>query len=90
MENKRLGLICFFASKQSSYNGLFIELKRDDVRIFKKNGDFSTEHYQQQGDIILKLREQCFAADFARGYNEALSKIIDYMEGNFKETYLCK
>ncbi len=57
--------------------GLFIELKKDGTRIFKKNGTLvSNAHICEQFDMLEQLRRRGYAAEFACGFDEA-KKIID-------------
>lgn len=57
--------------------GLFIELKKEGTRIFKKDGTLvSDEHIREQYDMLEDLRQRGYAAEFACGFDEA-KKIID-------------
>lgn len=57
--------------------GLFIELKKDGTRIYKKDGTLvSDEHIREQYDMLEDLRQRGYAAEFACGFDEA-KKIID-------------
>lgn len=59
------------------YHGLFLELKRPGVKIYKKNGDLvANEHIREQAAVLDELRERGYAAEFACGFDEA-KKIID-------------
>ncbi len=56
---------------------LFIELKREGTRIFKKDGALvSDEHIREQFDLLEDLRRCGYEARFACGFEEA-KKIID-------------
>lgn len=58
-------------------NGLFIELKREGTRIFKKDGTLvADEHIREQFDLLEDLRRRNYEAEFACGFEEA-KKIID-------------
>ena len=60
-----------------SYYGLFIELKKEGTRIFKKDGTLvADEHIREQFDMLAELRNRGYAAEFACGFDEA-KKIID-------------
>lgn len=62
----------------SMRHGLFIELKREGTKIFKKDGTLvSDEHIREQYDLLERLRHDCgYEARFACGFDEA-KKIID-------------
>ena len=58
-------------------HGLFLELKRPGVKIYKKNGDLVTnEHIREQAGVLEMLRNRGYSAEFAVGFDEA-KKIID-------------
>ena len=59
------------------YSGLMIELKRPDVKIYKKNGELvANEHIREQAALLEELRRRGYIAEFACGFDEA-KKIID-------------
>lgn len=64
------------------YSGLFLELKKDGTRIYKKNGELvADEHIREQYKMLNKLFECGYMAEFAVGFDEA-KKIIDrYLRG---------
>jgi hypothetical protein len=72
----------FIAEQVGAYGGLFIELKREGVKIFKKDGTLvANEHIREQYDMLEQLRQRSYAAEFACGFDEA-KKIIDrYLHG---------
>ena len=61
---------------RKGYYGLFIELKRDGTRIFKRDKSFATDHIREQNECMELLRSQGYSAQFAIGFEEA-KKIID-------------
>ena len=64
--------------------GLFIELKREGTRIFKKDGKLvADEHIREQFDMLHDLRARGYAAEFACGFDEAKKLIDDYMKGRY-------
>ena len=66
------------------YLGLFIELKREGTRIFKKDGKLvADEHIREQFDMLHDLRARGYAAEFACGFDEAKKLIDDYMKGRY-------
>ena len=60
--------------------GLFLELKRDGVRVFKKNGELvADEHIREQSELLENLREKGYVAEFACGFDEAKKLIDEYL-----------
>ena len=71
-----------------SYCGLFIELKRDDIRIFKKNGELvANEHIREQYDMLQALYRNGYKAEFACGFDEA-KKLIDEYLGDMEDRFV--
>lgn len=62
--------------------GLFLELKREGTRIYKKNGGFASDHIREQYMVLEELRERGYEAKFAIGFNEAVNIIDHYLGGN--------
>lgn len=60
-------------------HGLFIELKKGGTRLKKKNGEWSTPHIAEQAEMLAKLREKKYAAEFAVGYQDAITLIDTYL-----------
>jgi hypothetical protein len=61
------------------YKGLFLELKKDDKNIFKKNGEPYNEHIKEQIRILSILKCKGYYADFAYGFEDALGIISTYL-----------
>ena len=61
------------------YHGLFLELKAEGEVLKKKNGDYKTEHLQEQHDMIVRLNNLGYQADFAIGIDQAIEQIDNYM-----------
>jgi hypothetical protein len=62
------------------YNALFIELKREGERVFKKDGSPATPHIAEQADCILRLHDRGYDACFAVGFDQAKQIIDQYLE----------
>jgi len=59
--------------------GLFIELKRESVRL--KNGSISkSDHHDEQAEILKRLEGYGYKALFACGYTEAIAAIDEYLK----------
>ena len=62
--------------------GLFLEIKRPDVKIYKKNGDLvANEHIREQAALLERLRQRGYVAEFACGFDEAKKIIDEYLGG---------
>jgi len=63
---------------KKGYHGACIELKREDVVLYKKNGDLiKNKHIAEQEEMQSKLRNKGYFCEFAVGYNDA-KRLIDY------------
>lgn len=61
-------------------NGMFLELKADGVKLYKKNGEMvANKHYQEQAEMLKKLRDEHYYAEFAIGYEDAIKQIHEYL-----------
>ncbi|WP_146082381.1 hypothetical protein [Rathayibacter sp. AY1C5] len=59
--------------------GLCIELKRDGVVVFKKNGTLrADEHLEEQAAMLAALKDRGYTARFAIGYDAAVGLIEEY------------
>jgi len=61
------------------YYGLFIELKKEGLKLYKKNGEFKTPHLQVQASMISQLLKRGYFASFACGFDDAKDIIDEYM-----------
>ena len=60
--------------------GLFLELKAEGVKLYKKNGEMvANKHYREQAEMLDKLNESGYYARFAVGYDEAIKIITNYL-----------
>lgn len=63
-------------------SGLFLELKKEGVKIYKKDGSYVSDlHIQEQAAVLEQLRLSGYAADFAIGYDDCINKIDNYLKG---------
>lgn len=67
--------------------GLFLELKKDGTRLYKKNGEPASEHIAEQEQTLKQLRKEGYAAEFACGFETAKKIIDDYLGGKYAKTY---
>ena len=71
-------------AKRLMYSGLFIELKKEGTRIFKKDGRLvADEHIREQFDMLHDLRARGYAAEFGIGFEATKKLIDDYMRGKY-------
>ena len=70
----------FIASPNTMYCGLFIELKADGTRIFKRNGEFSSDHIEIQAAVHGVLHMKKYKACFAVGFDQAKKIIDEYLK----------
>ena len=66
--------------KAPAYSGLFLELKKDGTRIFKKNHDYASDHIAEQAEVLAELDKRGYCACFAVGFDEAKKIIDEYLE----------
>ena len=64
------------------YHGLFIELKKEGIKVYKKDGSFVSDHIKEQFEMRLKLNELNYFTNFAFGFDEAKKMIDWYMSIN--------
>lgn len=58
------------------YFGLYIEIKKDGEKLTKKDGSWRTPHIAEQAEMLEKLRQAGYRAEFGIGF-EGCKKIID-------------
>lgn len=63
------------------FAGLFIELKKDGTRLKKQNGEWASEHIEEQALMLTKLRQRGYYAEFAVGFDQAKNLIDKYLGG---------
>lgn len=62
------------------YHGAFLELKRDGVKVFTKDGRVvANKHIREQFYMISDLIRKGYFADFACGFDEAKKLIDEYL-----------
>lgn len=61
-------------------HGLFIEIKRPGVKLYKKNGELvADQHIREQAEMLQRLRQRGYKAEFACGFDEAKKLIDEYL-----------
>lgn len=61
--------------------GLALELKREGTRLQTRTGRWASEHIAEQNDVLERLREAGYVAQFAVGYESAIEIIESYLQG---------
>ena len=73
-------------NRQTLYSGLFLELKREGARIYKKDGvSFATSHLADQHKVLVALNRAGYLAMFAVGFDQAKQIIDEYLGGPVEE-----
>lgn len=62
------------------YAGLFLELKAEGTQLYKKDGTLrKNKHIEEQAEMLEKLRNGNYYAEFAIGYEDAIKQIHEYL-----------
>lgn len=70
----------FIAESNTLASGLFLEIKAENVIVFKKNGKIRhNKHLIEQDKMLKELRKKGYRARFAIGYNQAIFEIQQYL-----------
>tara|TARA_R100000951_G_scaffold96657_1_gene85994 strand:+ start:101 stop:520 length:420 start_codon:yes stop_codon:yes gene_type:complete len=84
----RKGVSDLFIPKPSGmFSGLFIELKREGAKIFKKNGDLyasNKDHHQRQLDFINDMSLNGYMSAMCIGFDSTKSVIDSYFSAMIK------
>lgn len=67
--------------ERCGYKSLFVELKREGVRLFNKLGQPADKRISNQLELSKRLNDKGHRAVFAFGANEAISIIEGYLNG---------
>lgn len=59
--------------------GLYIEIKKDGEKLTKKDGSWRTPHIAEQADMLEKLRQAGYKAEFGIGFEGCKLIIDDYL-----------
>ena len=70
----------FIAESNTLASGLFLEIKAENVIVFKKNGEIrQNKHLIEQDKMLKELRSKGYRARFVIGYKQAIFEIQDYL-----------
>lgn len=63
------------------FHGMFLELKKDGVKIYKEDGSlYKNEHHQEQHETLQKIKAKGYYANFAIGLEDAKKQIENYLK----------
>ena len=62
-----------------NYHGLYLEIKKDGEKLTKKDGSWRTPHIAEQAEMLEKLRQAGYKAEFGVGFSECKQIIDDYL-----------
>ena len=63
-------------------SGLFVELKREGTRIYKKDGTLvADQHIREQHALLVELERRGYMVCFAVGFDQAKQIIDEYLGG---------
>ena len=60
--------------------GMFLELKKEGTRIYKKDGSPASDHIAEQLAVLEQLGHRGYACYMVAGFDEAKQVIDDYLE----------
>lgn len=63
--------------QRHGYCAMFIELKKEDTKLFNKSGRPINEHVKEQIEMHNRLKERHYFVSFAIGFDQA-KKLIDW------------
>ena len=70
----------FIAESNILASGLFLEIKAENVIVFKKNGEIrQNKHLIEQDKMLKELSKKGYRARFAIGYDQAIFEIQEYL-----------
>lgn len=67
---------------RNGFHGLFIEIKRNGERVFKRDGTCASEHIANQKKWLDLLELRGYKTEFAIGFDECKKIIDDYFAEN--------
>lgn len=70
----------FIAQPRYDWSGLYLELKKPGVKLYKADGSlYADAHVHEQDAMLQRLRELGYRAEFAVGFEEARTIIDAYL-----------
>ena len=65
---------------QQNYHGLYLEIKKDGEKLTKKDGSWRTPHVAEQAEMLERLRQAGYKAEFGVGFDECKQIIDKYIK----------
>ena len=70
----------FIAESNILASGLFLEIKAENVIVFKRNGEIrKNKHLIEQDKMLKELSKKGYRARFVIGYDQAIFEIQQYL-----------
>jgi len=60
--------------------GLYVEIKKDDEKLIKKDGSWRTPHIAEQAEMLERLRQAGYRAEFGVGFDKCRQIIDEYLK----------
>jgi DNA repair protein RadA/Sms len=76
---RRLQLLLAVLEKRGGFGGLFIELKPEGTKLYKRSGPPATPHIEEQIECIKQLGSRGYAAAFGIGFDKTKIIIDNYL-----------
>nr|DAY09188.1 MAG TPA: Nuclease [Caudoviricetes sp.] len=68
---------------QQNYYGLYLEIKKDGEKLTKKDGSWRTPHIAEQAEMLERLRQAGYKAEFGVGFDECKQIIDEYIKKQY-------
>jgi len=69
----------FIANPNKEHSGLFIELKKDGEKLYKKDGSYASEHIREQFEMRDRLWALGYCSEICVGFDKATQIISEYL-----------
>ena len=69
----------FLAEPRANFHGLFIELKPEGTKLYKRDGSHATPHIVEQCECLVQLGCRGYAAAFGVGFDKTKTIIDNYL-----------
>jgi hypothetical protein len=70
----------FIAEHRGIFKGLFIEIKAEGTRLYKKDSFCATPHIEEQESCLFKLKDNEYYAEFGIGFDDCKQIIDNYLK----------